>query len=55
MPGLQAPRSEASTPSAVYELEEVKDEMAVLKRKIDGLESALDGKDEHIEELSKSS
>ncbi|XP_072179120.1 uncharacterized protein [Diadema setosum] len=48
-----APRSEASTPSAVYELEGLKDEMTVMKRKIDGLESALDGKDELIEELNR--
>nr|XP_054767643.1 uncharacterized protein C10orf67, mitochondrial-like [Lytechinus pictus] len=48
-----APRSEASTPSAVYEVEALKDEMVAMKRKVDGLESALDGKDELIEELNR--
>ncbi|XP_022086774.1 uncharacterized protein C10orf67, mitochondrial-like isoform X2 [Acanthaster planci] len=49
----QEPRSEASTPSAVYEVEHLRDEMGNLQQRIDSMEEAMDAKDEQIDELNK--
>ncbi|XP_038049411.1 uncharacterized protein C10orf67, mitochondrial-like [Patiria miniata] len=49
----QEPRSEASTPSAVYEVEHLRDEMGSLQTRIDSMEEAIDAKDEQIVELNK--
>ncbi|XP_072021834.1 uncharacterized protein [Amphiura filiformis] len=48
-----APRSEPSTPSAVYEAEHLREELSELQNKIDNLEEALDTKDEITEELNR--
>ncbi|KAJ8024918.1 hypothetical protein HOLleu_34972 [Holothuria leucospilota] len=47
----QEVRSEASTPSAVYEAEHLREELGQLQNKIDSLEEALDLKDETMDEL----
>ncbi|XP_071803475.1 uncharacterized protein [Asterias amurensis] len=49
----QEPRSEASTPSAVYEVEHLRDEMGTLQQRIDSMEEAMDIKDDQIEEFNK--
>lgn len=47
----QEVRSEASTPSAVYEVEHLREELGQLQGKIDSLEEALDMKEETLEEF----
>ncbi|PIK38477.1 hypothetical protein BSL78_24674 [Apostichopus japonicus] len=47
----QEVRSEASTPSAVYEAEHLRDELGQLQNKIDSLEESLDVKEETLEEF----
>lgn len=49
----QEVRSEASTPSAVYEVEHLREELGQLQGKIDSLEEALDMKEETLEEFSE--